>query len=169
MQGALLAQSNNIPIMPMPTPAPVDATNTKSQTETDAPQKATSALPLQYTEPSSWQDNLSHILSTLLLLVTIILISAWILRKVMQTRIQQVNQSHLIKIISQRPLSPKTNLYVVQVYNKGIVVAESATGVSVLSEVAIEQEQINAIDPQEQNHVKSSFRTIMDKVLPPKA
>ena len=59
----------------------------------------------------------------------------------MQGRMEQMNVSSTIKILEQRNLSPKSVLYIVEVYNKHILIGESAAGVAPISEFPIEGER----------------------------
>lgn len=46
-----------------------------------------------------------------------------------------------IKILEKRPLSLKTTLYVLEVFGKNIIVAESVNGTSVLTEISTNHEK----------------------------
>src|ERR1700722_16543977 len=75
-----------------------------------------------------------NMLATLGLLISIILIATWILKRLLNTRLQQMNSSSNIKIVERRALSPKTAIYIIEVNNRNLVVAESVNGITQLTD-----------------------------------
>lgn len=86
-----------------------------------------------------------NMLATLGLIVATIFFISWFLKRMVNARIQQVNVSNAIKIIEQRPLSAKSTLYLVEVYDKQLILGETHTGVTVLGEFPVEPEEKNPI------------------------
>lgn len=74
-----------------------------------------------------------NMLATLGLLIGIILIAAWFLKRFLNTRMEQINTTSSIKILERRALSPKTALYLLEVNDKSILIAESQNGVSLIN------------------------------------
>jgi flagellar biogenesis protein FliO len=74
--------------------------------------------------------NMLFSLGTILVLIFII---SWLLKRFLNTRLQQLNTSSLIKIIERRSLTPKTTLYVLEINGKDIAIAESTNGITLLS------------------------------------
>jgi flagellar protein FliO/FliZ len=87
-----------------------------------------------------------NMLTTLGLIVAAILFISWFLKRMVNTRIQQVNTTSLIKIIERRALSPKATLYLVEIYNKHIIVGETATGIANMGEFSIEGDEDNGLE-----------------------
>ncbi len=73
-----------------------------------------------------------NMLTTLGLIVAIILLATWFLKRMVNSKIQQLNTTSLIKIVEQRTLSPKTSLYFLDIQGKGFILAESINGVTSL-------------------------------------
>lgn len=82
-----------------------------------------------------------NMLTTLGLIVATIFFISWFLKRMVNTRIQQVNTSSLIKIIDRRNLSPKSSVYVLEIYNKQFVVGETVNGIATLGEFPIDQQE----------------------------
>lgn len=77
--------------------------------------------------------NLLQMLITLSIIVSMIFIMTWFLKKILNTRIQQLNTSSNIKILERRSLTPKTTIYLLEIEGKGFIVAESTNGLVSLS------------------------------------
>jgi flagellar biogenesis protein FliO len=92
-------------------------------------------------EETSFSMQLLHMLATLGLLVSLVLLASWALKRMMRTRIQQVNQTSTIKIVEQRPLSSKTIISLIEVRGREFAVAESANGVTLLSQFHSQKEE----------------------------
>lgn len=81
-----------------------------------------------------------NMLATLGLVIAIILIAAWLLRRLLNTRLEQINTTSTIKIVERRALSPKSSVYLLEIYDKIIVVAETQSGITQLVEFDIPPE-----------------------------
>ncbi len=62
---------------------------------------------------------------TLIVLIALLFLSYWLLRRFVQQRLQKGNREAAIQILEKRMLSPKTILYLVEVDQKKILLAES--------------------------------------------
>jgi flagellar biogenesis protein FliO len=62
---------------------------------------------------------------TLIVLVILLFLSYWFLRRLIQQRLQKGDSSSAIQILEKRMISPKTTLYLVEVNQKKILLAES--------------------------------------------
>jgi flagellar biogenesis protein FliO len=98
---------------------------------------------------ANYYYELWNILFALVVIITVMFVGAWLLRRFMQGKMEQMNVSSTIKILEQRNLSPKSVLYIVEVYNKHILIGESAAGVAPISEFPIEED--------------STFQELMEK------
>lgn len=82
-----------------------------------------------------------NMLMMLGLIVLFILIVSWLLKRFMNTRMQQINSASPIKILERRSLTPKTAIYLLEVHGKGIIIAESQNGVSHLGNIHLTPEE----------------------------
>lgn len=71
-----------------------------------------------------------NMMTTLGLIIGGILIVAWFLKKLVNTRIEQMNENSLIHIVERRTLSPKSMVYIIEVDDRRIILAESSQGVT---------------------------------------
>lgn len=99
-----------------------------------------------------------NMLATLGIIIALILIVAWFLKKMLNTRIQQINTSSLIKIIERRTLTPKTSIYLLEFNGQDILIAESQNGVTQLA-VGTENKSISDSSTESQ---APSFEKILD-------
>jgi len=83
-------------------------------------------------EPTFYQEFL-HMLWTLGLLLGVLILIAYLLKRIMHTRIQQANVSSSIKILESRALSQKNALHLIQVGEVKALIAEGHEGVTLLS------------------------------------
>ncbi len=108
-----------------------------------APTPPTSAQDLESLkpeEPDHFVNQLTNMLTTLGVILGLILLVTWFLRKMLHTRIQQMNTSSNIKVLESRNISTKSSIHVLDVYGKGIVVAESLNGITPISQFVIDTE-----------------------------
>lgn len=80
-----------------------------------------------------------NMLMTLGLILGIIVLAAWLLKKMVSKKIQQLNTTSYIKIVETRVLSARTTLFLVDVNGSGMVLAESTNGVSSLGNFDIHE------------------------------
>lgn len=92
-------------------------------------------------------------LASLGIIIALLLIVSWFFKKMMNTRLQQLNTTSDIKILERRSLSPKATIYLLEIKGKGIVIAESSNGLTRLAD-------FNPDDGQEQS---SSFENLIQK------
>lgn len=81
-------------------------------------------------EPDQFQAKFFHMLFILALLIGFMILASWALKRMMKARITQVNQTSLIKVLETRQLSPKTNLFLIEIEGKMLLIGESPTTVS---------------------------------------
>lgn len=67
----------------------------------------------------------AKMLVSLIVLVALLFVSYWFLRRLIQNRLQKGVDNAAIQILEKRMISPKTMLYLVEVENKKILLAES--------------------------------------------
>ncbi|NGX58657.1 MAG: hypothetical protein K940chlam3_01565 [Chlamydiae bacterium] len=90
---------------------------------------------------NQFYNELMNIVFALALIVFLMIVAAYFLRRFMAGRMEQMNVSSTIKIMDQRNLSTKTVLYIVEVYDKQVLIGESATGVVGLAVFPVEGEK----------------------------
>ncbi len=101
--------------------------------------------------PDRFVSEFLYMLSMLGLILLILLAVTWFLKKVLNTRLQQVNSSSAIKVIERRSLSPKSAIFLLEVEGRGVALAESTNGVTFLTTFPIEEEEAapTAAPPQQ--------------------
>jgi flagellar biogenesis protein FliO len=82
-----------------------------------------------------------RMISILGAMIGVLLLVAWGLKRVMNTRMEQINETSNIRIIERRALTPKANLYLLEVEGKKMVVAESPAGIHHLTNFETEREE----------------------------
>ena len=68
---------------------------------------------------------LTKIFLTLIALLLLLGGSVWVLRKLIQQKLQRGSGSQIIHLLEKKMISPKTMLYVIEIENKKIILAES--------------------------------------------
>ena len=86
-----------------------------------------------------------NMLATLGLMLVLVLFAAWFIKRLNQTRLNQENETNVIKIIEKRVLSPKSMVHLLEVKGKEILVAESANGITKLAEFSLDECQKNKL------------------------
>jgi len=75
------------------------------------------------------------------ILLGLLLLVSWFLKRMLNTRMEQINTSSPIKILDRRNLSPKTVIYVIDVHGKRSVIAESPNGVTYIGDLNMKSEE----------------------------
>jgi flagellar protein FliO/FliZ len=86
-------------------------------------------------EPDNFMSQLLSMAATIGVLVGLIMIMTWVLKRLLNSRIEQINSKSSIKVLETRNVSPKTAIHVVEVFGKHYVIAESVNGVTALGEL----------------------------------
>lgn len=79
--------------------------------------------------PDRFFMELVNMAFSLTFIIVILLIITWFVKKMLSNRMQQLNTHSGIKIIEKRHLTAKSVIYVLDIYGKGVAVAESTNGV----------------------------------------
>jgi flagellar protein FliO/FliZ len=74
--------------------------------------------------------DLMNMMATLGLVIGLILFVAWFLKRFANSRLEQMNESSQVRIIERRTLSPKSLLYIIEIDDRRIILAESPQGVT---------------------------------------
>jgi flagellar biogenesis protein FliO len=90
-------------------------------------------------EPDRFFSEFINMLTTLGLIVVLIFAVSWLLKRLLNTRIQQMNTKSVIKIVERRSLSPKSSLYLLEVHGKNFMIGESSNGLINLGDIPFEE------------------------------
>ena len=103
---------------------------------------AQAAAPLP---PSDMGMALVKMLLTLLALVLLLFGTYWFLKRLIQQRLQKGGKEQSIQLLEKRMISAKTMLYLVQVEDKKILLAESHLEIKRLEGFSEEEPKIDAL------------------------
>lgn len=85
----------------------------------------------------SFFDEMMHMFLILGGILVAMLVVAWSLKRLLNTRMEQINADSQIKIIEKRHLSPKSILYLVELQGKRYLLGEGPQGVVSLGDVKL--------------------------------
>ncbi len=106
-------------------------------------------------EPTDkFTGELVNMLITLGFLVAGILALSWVLKRMLNAKVQQENVSSDIKVLERRSLSPKSAVYLIEVSGRQFVVGESAAGLHPLASFSVEEES---------SEQKTPFEKVLDR------
>ncbi len=109
---------------------------TERMAPSDAPAKSSGQLPTPLPSSTevtnSYEGAFIRMLVTLLGILFLVFATFWILRRLGAGRFK-MGSGHLINILEKRPLSPKSMLYIVEIGNKKVLIAESQVEVRALT------------------------------------
>lgn len=91
-------------------------------------------LQVTATESFDFWASFRQMLVSLAAVCSLILVTAWFLKRFMKTRLEQINSGSTIKILERRNLTPKSVVYLLDIEGKKVLIAESQTGVHMLTE-----------------------------------
>lgn len=105
------------------------------------------------TDPSvdSFGSKVAHMLVILSLLIGFMILAAWMLKRMMNSRLTQINQTSVIKVIETRALSPRSSLYLLDINGQQILIAESHGGVNYLTAIDSENFEEELPEPYDIN------------------
>lgn len=84
--------------------------------------------------PFNFMGEFVNMLLTLALVLGLVFISLVFLKKLMRSKMRQLNYTTGIKILERRVLNTKSSLYLVDILGKGIVISESPAGIQLVTE-----------------------------------
>lgn len=73
-----------------------------------------------------------NMLGTLALLIAFMLFASWVLKRMLNQRVQQLNTSSHIKVLDKRALSNKASVYLIEINDKVFLVGESMNNLSLI-------------------------------------
>lgn len=75
-------------------------------------------------------------------ILALLLLGTWFFKRVLNQRLQQVNLTSTIKILEKRALNPKAAVYLLEVENRKVLIAEAPGGISSLAVFPPVQEKV---------------------------
>ncbi len=88
-------------------------------------------------EGQSFESKFFHMLLILGLLIAFMIIASWALKRMMKSRVTQINTSSSIKVLETRYLSPRATLYLIEVEEETFLIAESPHAITLLESKGI--------------------------------
>lgn len=82
-------------------------------------------------------------LGTLGVLIAIMLTASWSLKRMLNTRVQKLNDSSLIKVVETRSLSTKSAVHLVEIEDKTFIIGESMNSVILLGTLSNDPQSSN--------------------------
>ena len=110
---------------------------------------------------SSVMDAFLNMFISLGVIVVLLLFAGWFLKRMLNTKMTQANQGSRIKIIERRSLAPKSNLYLLNVGGKGLLVGESAAGLHTLMELPLDEEFLKEESGEKKASTPFTFGQLM--------
>lgn len=92
-------------------------------------------------EADSFQTKFFNMLFILGLLIGFMILASWALKRMMKSKITQLNTASSIKVLETRYLSPRATLYLVEVQDQSFLIAESPTTVTYLTAFPVQKEE----------------------------
>lgn len=84
-------------------------------------------------ESDTFQSKFFHMLFILGLLIAFMMIASWSLKRMMRSKATNMNSISNIKVLETRYLSPRATLYLVEINDKQVLIAESPAHVTYLA------------------------------------
>jgi flagellar biogenesis protein FliO len=86
-------------------------------------------------ETENFQAKFINMLIILGLLIGMMIVASWTLKRMMRTRVAQMNTASEIKIQESRHLSPRATIHLIDVQGEQLLIAESPTSVTLLAKM----------------------------------
>ena len=74
-----------------------------------------------------------NMLGTLALLIAFMVFASWVLKRMLNQRVHQLNTSSNIKVVEKRALSNKASIYLIEIDGKTFLVGESMNNLSLIA------------------------------------
>ena len=81
-----------------------------------------------------WGEFVNMII-TLMIVVGLIFVSIVVLKKILRSRVHQLNRGAQIKILERRAINQKASLYLVNIGGKVVMIGESPAGLHLITEL----------------------------------
>jgi flagellar biogenesis protein FliO len=83
-------------------------------------------------ETQTFQSKFLNMLVILGLLIGFMLLASWSLKRMMRSKVDQLNVGNAIKVLESRHLSQRVTIHLIEIEDKKYVIAESPTAVTSL-------------------------------------
>lgn len=151
-----LNAENNIELVSVLESQNVNTNETFSPTESPKPKTPLEPFPFPFeeektaavVEDSHFFAQFMKMIFLLGLLISIMFLASWSLKRMLNTRVQQLNVSSAIKVIESRSLSTKSAMYLIEVNDKTLLIGETAHSLSLLGEWKSEVDESEFILPE---------------------
>lgn len=90
-------------------------------------------------ETDTFQTKFFNMLFLLGLLIGFMILASWALKRMMKSKMTHLNTGSNIKVLETRYLSPRATLYLVEIQDQAILLAESPTSVTYLTTLPLEE------------------------------
>ncbi|NGX55399.1 MAG: hypothetical protein KR126chlam2_01034 [Chlamydiae bacterium] len=104
-----------------------------------------------------------NMLVTLGIIIVMVIASVWILKRIMRSRMRNLNHTTGIKLLERRSLSSKSSLYLVDILGKSVVISESPAGVQLITELPPDTNVEELLDTKQEK--RPSFSETLQKKL----
>lgn len=91
-------------------------------------------------EADSFESKFFHMLTLLALLIAFMILASFALKRLMRSKISQLNGSGHIKLIEARSLSPRATLYLVEWGGKHFLLGETASSLNLIETASLDKE-----------------------------
>ena len=112
-------------------------------------------------EPLDYWNEFFKMFAGLGIILGIVLVGAFFLRRFLNKRMESSNWQHEIKILERRPLSQKSTLYLIETRGKVFLISDSGAGVHFLIECNGTPEE----NKEQKLSLQDSFEKIVSKKL----
>lgn len=85
-------------------------------------------------EPDQFYSDFANMLTTLALILGVLLFAAWLLRRTVNAKLEKQNETSHIRLVDRRNLTPRTNIFLIELFGKGYAILESQGGVCKIAE-----------------------------------
>jgi flagellar protein FliO/FliZ len=89
---------------------------------------------VQQMPTGDYGTSIAKMFISLIVIVVVLYATLWFLRRLIQNRLEKGSSSSAIQILEKRMLSPKTMLYLVEIDNKKVLLAESQLEIKKITE-----------------------------------
>ncbi|CRX38427.1 flagellar biosynthetic protein FliO [Estrella lausannensis] len=124
----------------------IESGETLKQAESTQQQELLPPLAEEPVPETNFYREFLNMLITLGFLLVLLVGLSWFLKRMNLSRIQMSNQGSSIKILDQRSISQKSALFVVEYAGKKHLLAESATGITLISSDHLPHEESEAVE-----------------------
>lgn len=111
----------------------------------------------------SFRDQILNTLFALAMVIGLLVLAGWLMRRLSRSRMRYGNHAHHIKVVERRPIAPKTTLYLLDIAGQGVVIADSPGGVRTLYELPAGTDLSALAGKEEMRSTKPKFVDILQR------